>query len=186
MRKILSCIMVLMLLSNGLAVCSASPLFPSMVGSPQATEAPAANDDTLIRAALRTLESAWRKEYNTANHYSAGEHLVDIRGTRLIRIKDSLEEREEKYFGDISCVIEFLMYDDYYGMDGSGHNVGYYDVSQQLCYVVVHRNGIYEAVKMSPFRLYSSRTYIQDFSSFVEEVIDYRDLFNQVFTFTVR
>ena len=185
MRKLVSCLIIVIILTGYAAVGSAGPLFPGML--PQQETTPAVqDDDALIRAAVQTLKGAWQKEYSTSNHYSAGEYMVDIRATRLIRIKEDLEEREAKYFGDVSCIIEFLMYDDYYGVDGAGHGVGYHDVSQMLNSVIVHKNGILEAVKASMIRQYSARTYIYDYIFFIKEVIDCGDTYNQVLTFTVR
>ena len=184
MRKTLCFIVILALLLGSLPACLADSPFPSMIQSPKKTAE--TSDDALVTAALQALRAAWQKEYASSGHYCAGEHLIDIRGTRLIRIKKSLAESEAKYFGDISCIVEFLMYDDYYGMQGAAHLVGYYDQSFTLNTVTVHRNGMLEAVKQSPLRLYTSRTYNYDFSAFVEEVVDFGDKYNQVMTFTVR
>ena len=56
---------------------------------------------------------------------------------------------------------------------------------ERLNTVVVYRSGLM-SVKTSPISQYRTRTYVSDFSTFIEEVVDYRDQYNQVFTFTVR
>ncbi len=183
--------MLAILMTLTILVCCAGPAFagfafPATPAPKNVSETTVRSDDSLIRAALSSLRSAWQKEYSNSKWYPAGEYVVDIRGTRLIRIKDELAEREAKYFGDISCLIEFLMYDDSYGMDGPGHNAGYHDISMQNYTVVVYRSGLMSSVKMSPIQTYRSRTYISNFSTFIEEVVDYRDQYNQVFTFTVK
>ena len=185
MRKLLVCLMVFTMLAGCIPACLADSPFPSLIRPQERASEPAADDDTLIRAALQTLRAAWQKEYSSGKYYCSGEHLIDIRGTRLIRIKKTLEEREAKTFSDIACIIEFLMYDDYYATEVSGHGVGYYDVSLTRNCVVVHRSGYMESVSRSPLILYSGRTYVYDYTPLVEEVIDFRDRYNQVFTFTV-
>lgn len=182
--------MLAILITLTILVCCAGPAFagfafPATPAPKNVSETAVRPDDSLIRAALSSLRSAWQTEFSNPKRYPAGEYVVDIRGTRLIRIKDELAEREEKYFGGISCVIEFLLYDDLLSMDGPGHNAGYRDVSLQNCAVVVYRSGLM-SVKTSPISQYRTRTYVSDFSTFIEEVVDYRDQYNQVFTFTVR
>ena len=175
--------MLAILITLTILVCCAGPAFagfafPATPAPKNVSETTVRPDDSLIRAALSSLRSAWQTEFSNPKQYPA-------RGTRLIRIKDELAEREEKYFGGISCVIEFLLYDDLMSMDGPGHNAGYRDVSLQNCAVVVYRSGLM-SVKPSPIAQYRARTYINDYSTFIEEVVDYRDQYNQVFTFTVR
>lgn len=182
--------MLAILITLTILVCCAGPAFagfafPATPAPKNVSETTVRSDDSLIRAALSSLHSAWQTEFSNPKRYPAGEYVVDIRGTRLIRIKDELAEREAKYFGGISCVIEFLLYDDLLSMDGPGHNAGYRDVSLQNCSVVVYRSGLM-SVKTSPISQYRTRTYVSDFSTFIEEVVDYRDQYNQVFTFTVR
>ena len=184
MKPMLAILITLTILVCCAGYVSADPVFPA-TPVPHTDSALPLPRSSLIDMALVTLRSAWQKEYSNSKWYPAGEYIVDIRGTRLIRIKDQLEEREAKYFGDISCVIEFLLYDDSYSMDGPGHNAGYHDVSMQNCAVVVYRSGLM-SVKPSPIAQYRARTYINDYSTFIEEVVDYRDQYNQVFTFTVR
>ena len=182
MRKLILCLMMAALLAGYVSAGSVDPVFPDML--PLYEKAVSLDDDAIIRAAVQTLKSAWQKEYTTGYRETPGEYVVDIRATRLVRIKDELEEREAKYFGDISCIIEFLIYDDYLG--GAGHGAGYHDMSRMFCSVAVHRGGFLEAEKVSPFSMYTSRTYNYDYSSFIEEVVDYADQYNQVLTFTVR
>ena len=109
-----------------------------------------------------------------------------LHGGTASRVREELAEKEAKYFGDISCVIEFLLYDDMLSSSGPGHNAGYHDVSLQNYSVVVYRSGLVSTSKSSPITLYRSRTYESDYSSFIEEVVDYRDQYNQVFTFIVK
>ncbi len=184
MRKLMSCLLIMIAIMGSMAAY-AGPAFPAMLPQQESTASAVPDDDALIRAAVQTLRGAWQKEYAPANYYSAGIYTLDIRATQLIRIRSELAEREAKYFGDIDCIIEFLVYDDSLSMNGGGHGVGYHDVSRILYTVVVHRGGTLEAVKTSPIRLYASRTYEHDYSTFIEEVVDYGDQYNQVFDFVV-
>ena len=155
MRKLILCLTIVILMTGYALAGSADPAFPDMLPQ-QDTSAAGRDDDALIKAAVQTLKSAWQKEYATCYKDIPGEYLVNIRDTRLIRIRDELEEREAKHFGDISCVIEFLLYDDYLG--GAGHRAGYHDVSRMFCSVAVHRNGVLEAEKV----FLVQAVYIQD------------------------
>ena len=180
---------VAVILAMTLLVCAAAaegPSFPGMIELITETpESPAGSDDALIRSALSALRSHMRNEYTPAKGFQTGIYTVDIRSTRLIRIKADLPEREAKYFSNIACVIEFLMYDDYYSLSGGGHRTGYHDISMMNNCCTVSRAGVVSAVSLSPIRTYVSRTYETDYSTFIEEVVDYGAQYNQVFSFIV-
>ena len=178
-----TCIALLLalLLCLGTITALAGPAFPGMIETPGAAVAPV-SDDAVIRQALSALRSAWQQEY-LGQHYCAGEHRLDIRGTRVIRVKSELAEREAKYFGDVACMVEFLIYNDYFAAEQPGPGVGYDDAVQRLNTVVVYRSGLMQAVALSPIESYRSRTYSNDYTGFIEEVVDYGGQYNQVFTF---
>ena len=69
--------------------------------------------EQMIGKALNVLKEGWKEEYK---RFAApgSVYTLDIRGLRIIKIKDRLEEKEEKIFGDIRYLVEFLFYDDYY------------------------------------------------------------------------
>ncbi len=139
--------------------------------------------EVLIAQALEVLKAGWKEEYDK-NATSGVTFRLDIRGVRVIRIKDELNETAQKIFGDTKYVIEFLFYDDIYSdVNGfSGHKVGYYDYSGQMDSVLVDRQNNM-TLSSHPIRNYSGRTYEMDYSSFIEEVTDYRDQYNQIIEF---
>lgn len=140
--------------------------------------------DGLVADAFEVLKAGWQEEYE--KYAVPGmTYSLDIRGVRVIRIKDSLEQREAAYFGDVQYVVEFLFYDDYYccpsGLAGS--NAGYLAYSGFRYSVVVDRKG-QMSLAMDPFRLYSTRTYTFDFSLFIDEVTDYGTKYNRMIEFS--
>ena len=81
-------------------------------------------------------------------------------------------------------VIEFLLYTDYMsvGERADGHNAGYYDNIGMYDNVIVYRDGRMECLShvLSDYR---SRTYELDYSTFIEQVIDLHEQYNQVIQF---
>ena len=141
--------------------------------------------DALITRALSMLKAAWQEEL--ARYDNPGKaYYVDIRGVRVIRIKEDLPERETEVFGGIKYLIEFLYYDDYMSCPAgftSGHNVGYLDYSGAFANTFAVDDEGNMVPKPSLIRSYASRTYEADYSLFIEEVIDFRDQYNQVIEF---
>ena len=142
-------------------------------------------DHTLmIAGALEMLKAGWKEEYDKYGEPGMTFKL-DIRGVRVIRLKDDLDEKTAGRLQNAKYIVDFLFYDDLYSdvMGFSGHKVGYYDYSGQKNNVVMDRDGhVFLAAHL--LETYRSFTYETDYSSIVEEVTDYRDQYNQIIEFT--
>ena len=102
-----------------------------------------------------------------------------------IRIKEDLGEQESEIFNGIKYLVEFLLYDDYFSSGSSipGHNAGYLDLSGLYCVVTVDYEGGMNLEKNNPLRIYTSRYYVQDYSTIIEDVIDLHESYNQLIEF---
>ena len=58
-------------------------------------------------------------------------------------------------------------------------------MTRRLCSCEVSSEGVVSASSLSPIDRYRSRTYETDYSTFIEEVVDYGGQYNQVFSFIV-
>ena len=144
-----------------------------------------ADYDVIISEALDVLRDGWEKEY-AKTAVPGTTYSIDIRGVRLIQIKDQLDGKEAEIFGGIRYLIEFLMYDDYFS-SGTGMaqcNAGYMMLSGMNSTVVVDRNNQMALQGNNLIRLYTARTYNYDYSLFIEKVVDFHEQYNQVIAFT--
>ena len=73
----------------------------------------------MVNDAIDVLAEAWNDIYSDESSYPNPEYLLDIRSTRIVCIKDTLDEKRAEYFGDIKYVIEFLLFDEY--IHGENH-----------------------------------------------------------------
>ena len=139
----------------------------------------------IAEAALKVLAESWNDKYWDEG-YSDKEHLLDIRSTRIICIKDEdeLEDTEADYFGDVQYIVEFLFYDDYmsYGDISGGQNAGYYQMTGIDNNVIVYDDGSMEC-SSNFIRVYVSRTYKLNYSDFIDQVIDLHERLNQLILF---
>ena len=142
--------------------------------------------DVIITQALAVLKDGWKEEF--AKYSQPGiTYYVDIRGVRVVRIKDNLEGKASEPFGNLKYLVEFLLYDDYFSSGSSlksGHNVGYLDLSGVNCVVTVDLDDNMALTMTNPLRIYSSRTFNYDYSAIIEEVIDLHDRYNQLIEFS--
>ncbi len=139
----------------------------------------------IMEKALNVLKEGWKAVYAKSSNPDA-TYKLDIRGARVIVIKDDLDEKAAVLFGQAKYLVEFLFYDDYHSSElslGSGHNAGYMDHSGINFIVGVDRNKNMMLINNDLFRLYSGRYYDNDFSSIIEEVYDYHGQYNQVIEF---
>ena len=109
------------------------------------------------------------------------ENTLDIRNTRVICVKEDLDEVQEEYissaqeevFGDVRYVVEFLEY-----MDMPGSTISLPGTDS----VVVYDDGTMRYI-YSIFRTYASRVFSYDFSTIIDQVIDLHEEYNQVIRF---
>lgn len=130
--------------------------------------------DATAFAAAETLKSYWAQAY--AEEGGIQEGVLQIKNARIVRIRQDLGEDEaaRKYFGEVSCVVEFMIYCDL-GAGAYLMNPGAFDA------VVVRRDGTMEAVEHTPFEEYRAHTYSLDFSGIIEEIEDCEDALNGTF-----
>lgn len=153
MKRILTWILALMMMCAGLAE-----------GQPDATAS----------AAAEVLKAHWAQTY--AEDGGIQEGVLQIKNARIVRIRQDLGEDEaaREYFGDVRCVVEFMIYCDLgagsYLMNPHGFDA-----------VVVRRDGTMETVGRTPFEEYRAHTYSLDFSGIIEEIEDCGDAFNGTF-----
>ena len=137
----------------------------------------------LVDQAIDVLAQKWNDIYWEEENPDK-EYLLDIRGVRIVCIKDDLAEKPAEFFDGVQYIVEFLLYTDYMsvGEIAGGHNAGYYDNIGMYDNVVVYRDGRMECLShvLSDYR---SRTYELDYSTFIEQVIDLHEQYNQVIQF---
>lgn len=120
----------------------------------------------MICEAIELLKDYWLDSYLDNEHIE--DYYFEIKNTRVCGIL----ENDVQEFSDVSYVIEFTLFTNYYC------TAPYYMVTPFFndC-VIVHRNGTME-VSRNPFQLYRSRTFDNDFSSFLDEIWDYQGAYN--------
>ena len=142
----------------------------------------------MITLALNVLRNGWQQEYQKKG-MPGTTYYLDIRGVRVIKLKDNLDEKASEVFDNSAYIVEFLLYDDYWsaslGLSYSGHNTGYLDLTAQNDSVLVSKFG-FMTLSSQTIKRYMSRTYAGDFSEFVESVTDYHDQYNQIIEITVK
>ena len=145
----------------------------------------------MVNEAIEVLAERWDENY-WESEYPDKEYLLDIRSTRVVCIRDSFDEEQndiiaevrEELFGEVQCIIEFLLYTDFFsiGEFESGQNVGYYPNLMAYDNVVVYKDGSMECVS-EYLQRYRSRTFTVDFSTVIDQVIDLHEEYNQVIHF---
>jgi len=137
----------------------------------------------MVNEAIEVLADRWNDEYWTED-YPEREYILDIRSTRIIRIRENLTEEQNEILNGAKYIIDFLLYDDYlnYGDIPSGQGIGYYTQSGVNNNVVVLADG--SMVCMSKvLDMYRARFFEIDFRPIIEQVIDLHEQYNQVIRF---
>lgn len=132
----------------------------------------------MVEDAINVLAETWNDIYSDEDFFPNPEYLLDIRNTRIICIKETLDEKQAEYFGDVEYVIEFILFDEYIPTGVSGY-YGYSGINDN---VVVYKDGSMECTSRF-LNGYRSRTFDADFSTFIDRVIDLREQYNQVIRF---
>jgi len=134
--------------------------------------------EEMVEEAINVLAEAWNDIYSHEEFYPNPDYLLDIRNTRIVCIKDMLDEKQAEYFGDVKYIIEFILFDEYIPTGVSG----YYGYSGMNDNVLVYKDGSMECTSRF-LNGYRSRTFDVDFSTFIDQVIDLREEYNQVIRF---
>ena len=125
-----------------------------------------------VRSAVKEIKKAWKENYDKYAYEDTEDRYVEIKNTRLVKIKANTTTEE---FKNVDYIVEFVLFSNHL------RTAPYYMDSGVLDCVVVYKNGKSEVVR-NPIRMYLTKTYNQDFSGFIQSVTDYEDAFNETFT----
>lgn len=103
---------------------------------------------------------------------SEDELYLEIKNTRLITIKDNIDEDIDRsgIFKDVECVVEFMVINN--SFDAAPY---YFQFTDSYA---IYKDG--SVKEHSAFNLYRTRTYSTDFSGIIDEIYDLGDAFNGV------
>jgi len=137
-------------------------------------------DTALVSAATDALKDYWKALYIECDYSKTG--YLEIKNTRIIWIQDEPKGGEgvagnadsyiEECFEGVDCVVEFVLFSDYYGSDPYYCDAGIADC------VVVYADGTMAVSMMNLFYLYRSRTFSADFSGIIREIVDFGAEYN--------
>lgn len=125
------------------------------------------NKNNTVSKAINELQNHWEELYADVNYDTDG--YFEIKNTRIVYIK----ENDTDEFKDIDCIVEFVLYTDYYGSAPYYQHVGIDDT------VVVFKDGSMK-VQYNLINRYRMKYYSNDFSGFIESITDYSDKYNCV------
>ena len=136
------------------------------------------SEPALIETAINALKSTWlEKAYNV----SISDHgYLEIVHARITYIKEHTDrewaqQNASDLFSDVYCIVEFVLLSDYYGSAPYYMDVNLYNN------VVISRDGTVSVKQVSPFKIYSGRTYSYDYSDLIESIHDFGSEYNAVF-----
>lgn len=130
------------------------------------------------------LLSYWTELYR-ADYYQGHTGYLEIKNTRVFTIADPVssndslkanDQKAQEIFGDIACVVEFLILTDYYTAEP------YYSFSGIYDHVLIMKDGTVKVSGSNPFQRYRTLTYLSDFSGIIRETRDLNGALNGVFT----
>ncbi len=103
---------------------------------------------------------------------SEDELYLEIKNTRLITIKDNIDEDKDIYgiFKDVECVVEFMVINNSY--DAAPYYFHFNDS------YAIYKDGSVKA--HNAFNLYRNRTYSTNFSGIIDEIYDFGGAFDMV------
>lgn len=121
-------------------------------------------NDMIVEATVY-LEKYWKDIYE---YDGIGDGYFEIKNTRVIYMKENATEQ----FKDVRCVIEFELYTDFFGSSPYYSNASLYNNV-----IVYDKDGSME-VASNVINQYRNKTFVTDFSDFIESIVDYRDEYN--------
>lgn len=148
-----------------LAVLSLVVCLGSTGCNSEGSKAESKSENKVVTEAITVLEHYWKTVYQD----EIGDGYFEIKNTRVVSIK----ENDTEEFKDVSSIIEFELYTDYFG------SAPYYSNVAMHNNVVVYTDGSME-VSSNVINTYRNKHYTADFSGFVESVDDYADDYNCV------
>lgn len=124
--------------------------------------------DVTVSLAIEKLKAKWSEVYKKNN---VKDQYLEIKNTRVITIK----ENDNDYFKDIDKIVDFLLYDNYFGMKPSLYRYSGTDLQ-----VIFYRDG-HSAVSNDYFKLAFGKNYDNDFSDVVEDIYDLGAAYNKIY-----
>lgn len=124
-----------------------------------------------IDTAKQALSQEWREIFS--DHIQDGmetDGYLEIKNTRVIEVKPN----ENELFSDVSAVVEFTLYSDYFG------STPYYSDARTADSVVFYNDGSCEVVR-NPFLIYSANSFSYDYSDLIAAIYDFQSDFNEVY-----
>ena len=103
MRKILALLLILTMI---VGTC----------GCAEVSKGKTLKSELIAMQALELLIEHWRSE-SLSDFDGADKMRIEVVNTKVYHIKDDLDEKAKKYFGDVECVVEFAMYINYFRTD---------------------------------------------------------------------
>ena len=124
---------------------------------------------SVVEDAIGQLRETW-KEIADEDPEIMPSPYVEIKNTRIIRLAENagtgvLDDDIVAELNTVDCIIEFMLYTNFYGNDYTT-NPGLYDS------VVVFQDGSMQVTKTRLMNYLRTKFYLQDFSGVVEEIID--------------
>ena len=127
-----------------------------------------------VNEAIGLLKETWIGVFAGMSDQTTG--TLEVKNVRVVRLTGSYGEDAiaAELFGEIDCILEFLLYVDLY----NGYSVcpGTKDTA-----VAVYKDGTMQVIPTSLFELYRGRTYSMDFSGIVDRILDFGSQYNQTF-----
>ena len=123
----------------------------------------------MIKQAIEEVKHTWQHTYSYLNNENDGH--FEIKNTRVITIKES----DIKQFKDVSYVIEFEIYSDYFA------TAPYYYSLDKHDQVIVYKDGKMEVPTKDVFKN-STMQNKENISKVIESIDDYGDKYNCIET----
>ncbi|MBE6934092.1 MAG: hypothetical protein E7462_03480 [Ruminococcaceae bacterium] len=123
--------------------------------------------DKIITKAIDLVLEAWTNEYKDSTLERDG--TVQIKNTRLLVFQEN-DDGDVRYFDDVSYIVEFVIFTDYFG------SAPYYVNVEKHNSVIVYKNGTME-VSDNYMRAVFGATYSYHTEN-IDKVIDYADKYN--------
>lgn len=134
-----------------------------------------AEEDEIITKAIESLTEYWASEMYSGSYVGSENGYLEIKWTRVVRVKDDIAVSGAEQFSDMNCYVEFFLLSDYFG------SAPYYGHAGIAEWVAFKTDGSFEVLKQDPISLYRSKTFETDFEPIIESISDRGSDFNQVF-----
>ena len=119
-----------------------------------------------IAKAIDEVSAVWKQIYlDDRSEEFRPDGYLEIKNTRVINIK----ENEIEEFDNVKCIVEFILYTDYFASAPYYCNVGMNDT------IMIFHDGTVEVTPKNPIEQYRIKYYTTDYSEFIDSIEDYHD-----------